>query len=129
MKNELFFILFFCIASSYAQATMGIYTTEDEAVAVATNTIKMRGIHPSTEFMVYAVPCGDHVALYEVVFASGQSVIVSGHKVENPVVAVNEYANGISYLQYPDDHPAGYLNMLNRVRSVQTSCHGKADTW
>lgn len=126
MKNELFFILFFCIASSYAQATMGIYTTEDEAVAVATNTIKMRGIHPSTEFMVYAVPCGDHVALYEVVFASGQSVIVSGHKVENPVVAVNEYANGISYFQHPEEYPAGYHSLLDRVYSLQTFCHDKS---
>lgn len=64
------------------------------------------------------------VALYEVLFASGESVIVSGNKASKPVLAIDYNSNGVSVLQNQDGLPGGYRYMLNR-RSMRLPTWGR----
>ena len=128
MKKYFSYILLFGVIPAFAQTPGESHTTEREAITVAINVLKMRGYTPSVLYSVFSIPCGNHVALYEVAFESGQSVIVSGHIVESPVISVCEHANGVSIIQHPEEFPPEYRYMLERINSVQHSCHNKMVT-
>ena len=55
------------------------------------------------------------VAIYEVLFASGESVIVSGNKATQPILAIDYNSNGVSVLLNQDSLPDGYRYMLYQL--------------
>ena len=66
MKRIFLFMFLFGCFSIYAQTNAVIYTTTNEAIAIAANTLRMKNIVPSRGYNVYSIPCGNHAAMYEV---------------------------------------------------------------
>ena len=62
---------------------------------------------------------GENVALYEVIFETGESAIISGGKAAQPIVAVNINASGYSWLDNPEGRECGLLPLLeNKYQSI-----------
>ena len=124
-RKKILVLLFLFCMSGYAQVTFNPYTTRDEALIIATNILNKNGVVPSASYNIYPVPCGNHSALYEIVFESGQSVIVAGHKTGTPVLSIDYNTDGFSCIQHPEEYSNGYLCMLDNLYRNQVYSHGK----
>lgn len=115
MKRMILIILLF-LSCSYDAFSQQV--TKQEAINAAINTMRYNGmsnISKSNIANVYTKQNGDTTLLYEVIFKSGEMVLLSGNKTCLPILGYNipeKKVYTLSILDNYDDIPDGLKDML-----------------
>lgn len=108
----------------HGQTTLQVSQSEAEMVA----KFALRKLAKSTEKSetriktVVPVEGNGFTAMYEIVFYSGESVLIAGHKSSPPILGVSHTADGLSILQNPEAYSLGLLCMIDRMYNEQCLC-------
>ncbi len=115
-KINLLMIIVFIASSLFCQQV-----TREEAVSAAVNTLKNNGYTGITKGNlsdVYTIQNGDTTLIYEVVFKSGEMVMLSGNKCCLPV---------LGYRLSPKSHDT--ISMLNNYNKLPCGLRGLIDEY
>lgn len=113
MKRGIFLLALFFPFISNSQ-TMQVTRTEAERAAVKSLYLTDNG-YLTRQLVVTGVVekrFGENVALYEILFETGESVIISGSRASQPIVAINIHSNGYSWLNNQEGRESGFLLLL-----------------
>ena len=116
MKKTVIFILLF---GPFAVFSQSMQVSVSEAEMAARQALRLMDSDSRTVqtdiVQIFEKSYGNYVAMYEVTFETGESVIISGNKATKPILAYYHDVDGYSWLQNIDERKTGFTLMLNKL--------------